>query len=238
MTALSRISKSIAVVSGITMASSAAFAADLEVTVQNLTAGLYFTPLYVVAHTPDASLFEIGESASTELQEMAEGGSIGSLVALGDSINANAVANPAGGLLAPATSTTATFSNNDGNTVLSVVAMVLPSNDGFAGLDNWEIPTEPGTYTVYLNAYDAGTEANDELRGSGAPGQPGMPVPPPLDPLLGTGGSGVSTQIPNDRVHIHPGNIGDADTTGGASDASNQIHRWLNPVAKVTITVS
>ncbi|GBL05072.1 spondin domain-containing protein [Glaciecola sp. KUL10] len=238
MTTLTRITKSIALASGLAVASSASFAADLEITIQNLTAGIYFTPLAVVAHTPDASLFEIGEEATPELQEMAEGGSLAGLAGIATSINANVVANPAGGLLGPTATTTATLTNDDGNSVLSIVAMILPSNDGFVGLDNWQIPTEAGTYTVYLNAYDAGTEANDELRGGGAPGAPGMPVPPPLDPLLGTGGSGVSSAITNDTVHIHPGNIGDADPTGGASDVANTVHRWLNPVAKVTITVS
>lgn len=238
MTTLSRITPSITLAAGLAMASSSAFAADLELSIQNLTPGMYFTPLLVVAHTPEANLFEVGETATSELQAMAEGGDISGLSSIGESVNANTVANPAGGLLAPSTSTTASFSNDDGNSVLSIVAMMLPTNDGFVGLSNWVIPTEAGTYTVYLNAYDAGTEANDELRGGGASGTPGMPVPPPLDPLLGNGGNGVATSITSDKVHIHPGNIGDNDASGGSSDVSNQIHRWLNPVAKVTITVS
>jgi hypothetical protein len=238
MTTLSRYAKQITAAGCFALVSSATFAADLEVTVQNLTAGTYFTPLLVVAHTPDASLFEVGEIASPEIQAMAEGGNLDGLATIGASINANAIVNPAGGLLGPTASTTASFSNDDGNTVLSIVAMVLPTNDGFVGLDNWQIPSEAGTYTIYLNAYDAGTEANDELRGSGAPGSPGMPVPPPLDPILGTGGSGVSSAITNDKVHIHPGNIGDDSVDSGTSDTVNTIHRWLNPVAKVTITIS
>lgn len=238
MTTLSRISKSVLLGSGLALASASALSANLEVKIQNLTQGMAFTPLLVVAHTPDASLFELGEEASTEIQAMAEGGGLDGLAAIGASINADAVANPAAGLLMPTMSTTATFTNADGNTALSIVAMILPTNDGFVGLDNWVIPTEAGTYTVYLNAYDAGTEANDELRGGGAPGVPGMPVPPPLAPNIGTGGSGVSSAITNDKVHIHPGNIGDDDASGGTSDVNNQIHRWLNPVAKVTVTVS
>jgi hypothetical protein len=238
MTTLTRISKSIGLATSLTLTATSSFAADLEITIQNLTAGIYFTPLAVVAHTPDASLFEIGEIATPELQEMAEGGSLAGLADIANSINANVVANPAEGLLAPTAMTTATLTNDTSNSVLSIVAMVLPSNDGFVGLDNWQIPTETGTYTVYLNAYDAGTEANDELRGSGSPGSPGMPVPPPLDPILGSGGSGVSATITNDKVHIHPGNIGDDDASAGKSDIANTVHRWLNPVAKVTITVS
>ena len=126
----------------------------------------------------------------------------------------------------------------DSNSVLSVVAMILPTNDGFIGLDNWQIPTEAGVYTVYLNAYDAGTEANDELRGSGAPGEAGMPVPPPLQPLLGNGGAGVTVIENNATVHIHRGNLGDADLNGGTSDINNTVQRWLNPIAKLTVTVN
>lgn len=212
-------------------------AADLTVENQNLTHGLYFTPIAAVAHSADASLFEVGETASTELQMMAEGGSLEGIATIGDAIGADVIANPAGGLLAPTMSASADITTADSNVVLSVVAMVLPSNDGFIGLDNWQIPTEAGTYTVYLNAYDAGTEANDELRGSGALGEAGMPVPPPLENMLGTGGTGVAGADINQTVHIHRGNIGDDSLTEGASDVNNAVHRWLNPVAKVTVTV-
>ncbi|MDP5032283.1 MAG: spondin domain-containing protein [Paraglaciecola sp.] len=219
------------------MLSGHAVSADLSIEVQNLTQGIYFTPLAVVAHTPDASLFEVGQTASTEIQMMAEGGSLDGLSTIATAINADVLANPAGGLLAPTMKTSGDLMTADGNTVLSIVAMILPSNDGFVGLDNWAIPTEAGTYTVYLNAYDAGTEANDEIRGSGAPGMPGMPVPPPLEPALGTGGSGMAATDANTTVHIHPGNIGDDNATGGKSDVTNTVHRWLNPIAKVTVTV-
>jgi hypothetical protein len=222
--------------SALVFASSHGFAADVTIKIQNLTQGMYFTPIAAVAHMPDTSLFEVGQEAGLEIQEMAEGGSLAGLTTLATSINADVLAEPTAGPLAPTDSVSGSFMTSDGNTVLSVVAMILPSNDGFIGLDNWTIPTEAGTYTVYLNAYDAGTEANDELVGSGAPGIPGMPAPPFL--TLGTGGSGVTAAISNANVHIHPGNIGDDDATGGTSDVTNSIHRWLNPVAKVTVTVN
>ncbi len=220
------------------LTSHAGMSAELSIEIQNLTQGMYFTPLLVVAHTPEASLFEAGESASVELQAMAEGGSLDGLITIGESVNANALSNPAGGLLSPGESTTGMLNSDAGNTVMSVVGMILPTNDGFVGLDNWTIPEEAGTYTVYLNAYDAGTEANDEIRGSGAPGMAGMPVPPPLDPLLGNGGASVTTEESNQTVHIHRGNVGDASLDGGASDVNSSVHRWLNPVAKVTVTVN
>lgn len=217
-------------------ASHQTFAADVTIEIQNLTQGLYFTPIAAVAHTPDASLFEVGEAASTEIQEMAEGGSLAGLTVVATSISADVLAEPTAGPLGPTEKVSGSFMTAEGNTVLSVVAMILPSNDGFIGLDNWTIPTEAGTYTVFLNAYDAGTEANDELVGGGAPGTPGMPAPPFL--TLGTGGSGLTAAISNSNIHIHPGNIGDDSLTDGVSDVTNTIHRWLNPVAKVTVTVN
>ncbi|MDU0353666.1 spondin domain-containing protein [Paraglaciecola aquimarina] len=222
--------------SALAFGTSQTMAADITVEIQNLTQGLYFTPIATVAHTADTSLFEVGEMASAEIQEMAEGGSLAGLTTVATSINADMLAETAAGPLAPTAKVSGSFMTADTNTTLSIVAMILPSNDGFIGLDNWTIPTEAGTYTVYLNAYDAGTEANDELVGGGAPGVPGMPAPPFL--TLGTGGSGVTSTESNSMIHIHPGNIGDDSLTDGKSDVTNTVHRWLNPVAKVTVTVN
>jgi hypothetical protein len=114
--------------------------------------------------------------------------------------------------------------------------MLLPTNDGFVGLDSAAIPQQKGTYTYVLNGYDAGTEANDELiTGGGAPGAPGIPGAPGMDG--GTGGTGVAGPDANPNVHIHRGNIGDTDPLGGMSDVDSSIHRWLNPVATAVVTV-
>ncbi|GGF68452.1 spondin domain-containing protein [Alteromonas lipolytica] len=229
---------SLLVASGFAAVGSYAQAAELEITVQNLTRGIYFTPILVSAHVPEHHLFSVGQLPGSDIQAMAEGGDISGLAASAMAMNADNAENPAAGLLMPAASTTTMLSTSDGNTALSVVAMMLPTNDGFIGLDAWPIPQEPGTYTIYLNAYDAGTEANDEIRGGGAPGVPGMPVPPPLEDLVGTGGSGVTNVINSGFVHIHPGSLGDDDAAGGHSDINNTVQRWLNPVAMVTVTVS
>ena len=213
-----------------------ASAAQLEVTVTNLTNGIYYTPILLTAHSGDVSLYTLGEAATPQLQAMAEGGDISGLVEVLNGASADVVENPAAGLLAPAMSTTAMMDTADGNTYLSVASMMLPTNDGFMALNSWPIPTEPGTYTVYLNAYDAGTEANDEIvNGGGAAGVAGIPVAP--GGAGGTGGTGVTMDEANPYVHIHRGALGDDDPTGGKSDLDNTVHRWLNPVAKVTVVV-
>lgn len=213
------------------------YAADLSIEIENLTHGITFTPFVVAAHSEGTHLFQSGQAANPEIQAIAEGGAISGAVTLLNSISADVVENPAGGLLGPGTATEAfTLNTADTNTQLSIAAMLLPTNDGFAGLDAWTIPSEAGTYTVFLNAYDAGTEANDEIvNGGGASGVPGIPVAPAGD--AGTGGTGAAGDDTNTNIHIHRGTLGDTDPTGGDSDLDSTIHRWLNPVVKVTVTV-
>lgn len=217
--------------------SSMSMAQELEIKFTNLTQGIHYTPILMSAHKNTMSLFASGTKATPQLQMMAEGGNISGLVGLLDTAKANNVANPAGGLLAPGASTTAMLSTTEGNDRLSIVTMLLPTNDAFAGVGGWKIPTEAGTYTFNVNAYDAGTEANNELvtAGSGAPGALGIPAAPGKN--AGVGGTGVTTEEANKTVHIHRGSLGDDDLTGGKSDLDNTVHRWLNPVARVTVTV-
>lgn len=217
-------------------ASVASQAQELDITVTNLTQGIYYTPILVGAHDGDMSLFKTGEAASMELQMMAEGGNISGLSGLLTAASADIFENPAGGMLAPGMNTTTSLSTADGNMYLSVVSMMLPTNDGFIGLNKWKIPTEAGTYTINLSAYDAGSEANDEIiNGAGAPGAAGIPVAPGGDG--GTSATGVTATETNDKIHIHRGSLGDDNLTGGKSDLDNTVHRWLNPVARVTVVV-
>lgn len=211
-------------------------AQQIDVSISNLTQGMYYTPLLISAHTNDVSLYKLGEIASPELQMMAEGGDISGLSAMLTNANSDVIENPASGLLAPAMTTSTSIATSDGNMYLSITAMMLPTNDGFIGLDSWPIPTEAGTYTFTLNAYDAGTEANDEIiNGGGTPGVAGIPAAPGGNG--GSGASGVTAVEENNKVHVHRGNLGDDDLQAGKSDVDNTVHRWLNPVALVTVTV-
>ncbi len=220
-----------------TLFSGVAMAQDLTIKVSNLTSGMYFTPLLVSAHDVTSRLFMAGSPATASLQAMAEGGNISGLVSDLQGLGADISENPAGGLLAPGASTTLTMTTQAANTRLSLVAMLLPTNDGFVGVNSLLLPTAPGTYHYALNAYDAGTEANDEIvNGGGAPGVAGIPADP--GGRAGTGATGVTTTEANTTVHIHPGNIGDSNASGGSSDVDNRVHRWLNPVAELVITVN
>ncbi len=217
--------------------SSSLFAADIDVKIVNLTKNISFTPLLVTAHSADAQLYAAGQPASASMQMMAEGGNIAGLVTDLTTAGANNVENPAGGLLAPGASTTASLTTDDSNDRLSIVAMMLPTNDGFIGLNNYKIPTTPGVYKVELDAHDAGTEANDEIvNGGGMPNTPGIPAHPGAEEGFATNATGIAG-VAEGYVHIHRGNIGDFDKTGGMSDLDATTDRFINPVAAVIITV-
>ncbi len=221
------------------LSATGAQATDMTVTVTNLTQGVLFTPLLVAAHPPSYDAFEIGTAASASLQAMAEGGDISGLTTDLNAVGADIAAVNAGpqgpGVFAPADFTGAN-ATAAANTQLTVLAMLLPTNDGFLGLDSITIPTAPGTYTYYVNGYDAGTEVNNELlvAGGGVPNTLGMP-----GGSADTGGTvGVTTVEANQNVHIHRGNLGDSMPAGGNSDVNSSVHRWLNPVARVVVTVN
>ena len=220
------------------MLSGSVHAQKVTVTIQNLTHGSHFTPLLVAAHNADTQLYKAGSPASAALQAMAEGGNTSGLKNALDTTGATY--DSASGLLAPGKHFTATLDIDGTNyALLSIVGMILPSNDGFIGVSRWKIPGTPGTYTLSGLAYDAGTEANDELLGldnPGAPGNAGVPAAP--GGSAGAGGTGAAGEDTNKTVHIHRGILGDTNPNGGISDLDSRVHRWLNPVAKITVTVS
>ena len=215
-----------------------AVAAEFTVTVKNLTNGMYFTPLLITAHDGDTRLFETGTPASPALQAVAEGGDISGLAEILGGPDGDTAVDPVGDLLGPGGIVSGIHfdTRRTRHRYLSLVAMILPTNDGFVGLDSLRIPRFPGTYKYYLVGYDAGTEANDErITGGGAPGVPGIPGAPGGDG--GMNGTGVSGDDTNATVHIHRGVVGDTDSEGGISDLDSTIHGWLNPVAEVVIEV-
>lgn len=212
------------------------YAAVVDITITNLTHAIYFTPLLVAAHADTSDIYTVGTAASDALEKLAEGGDFTDITAAlsGASVTSE---NPNGGPLAPGANVNITNMDTTTYDRLSIVSMMLPTNDGFVGLDSWLIPSIAGTYTIYLNAYDAGTETNNELitSGSGVPDVLGIPLDPGSN--SGTGGTGISIVDTNTTVHVHRGAVGDTNATGGESDLNNLVHRWLNPVAKVIITV-
>ena len=235
----------LALAGALALAAPALYAADLTVSVTNLTHGTWFTPMLVAAHPASFKSFTEGAAASAELQSIAEAGDTTGMQATLPTGTVKVV-DPAGGPLKPGgTATSATFAGGAGtaNSQLTILAMLVPTNDGFVALNALDIPTTPGTYTYYLTAYDAGTEANDEkAAAAGGVNQPGMIFPAFLNDATGklasninTAATGFSGATKEGFVHTHRGILGSAH--GGPSALDNTVYRWLNPVARVVLTV-
>ena len=263
--------KIIAVAVGLTM-SSAGFARTITVELSNLTHGMYFTPRLAAAHADGVHLFDLGAVASTGLRTMAETGNPGVLAgelpaeaifAVDLTGTSPTIAAGVPRILGPGGTATITLSDvADADVMFSIAAMLMPTNDAFVGLDSFAVPAGTGTYTILLNAYDAGTEANTELvlpvalrpeadcngvddESSATCGNESyIPFHPDASNSsvfnVGSGGTGVvaATSAELNVIHIHRNVIGDFDGAAGASDLDATFHRWLNPVGQVTITVS
>ncbi len=187
---------------------------QIEVTITNLTPGVYLTPVLVAAHKGDLKLFSAGQAASDELTAIAESGDIAPMTTL---LEANRLVSGTGhteGLLAPGQSATVVISSSKRSNRISLASMMLPTNDGFIGLNSVRVPWY-GSTTYLSPGYDAGTETNDELCVS---------IPGPM-----CGGEGLSLNDDGEGfIHINRGIHGIGDLV--AAD-----HDWRNPVAKITV---
>ena len=201
---------------GIAGAALADDGATYEVTITNVTRGQVFTPILAVAHQPGVALFELGQPASAELEDLAE---MGNTVPLADLLHGNPLVDDiatAGDVLVFGQSVTLTLEAERGRSLISLAAMLVPTNDGFVALNGVRAPRGNKTRTVFARAYDAGTEANDESCNS-IPGPPFVCDPAGLESPDGEG-----------YVHVHAGIHGGGDLDEAERD-------WRNPVARVII---
>lgn len=194
------------------------------VSVTNLTPNQPMSPLAVLTHNSDFMLFEVGQSASVALEQLAEEGSNAELIAFSQS-DENVIQGIAGnGLLFPGNSDEVTISVDvDEEGYLSVASMLVNTNDAFVGETGLSLKDmEVGeSFQMNMNVWDAGTELNDELAST---------IPGPA-----AGGEGFNAdRNDDDVVTFHSGVISSDD--GLASSALDATHRFLNPGARVTIT--
>jgi len=185
-----------------------------KITITNLTRGSLFTPALAVTHKKGVSIFSEGAPASEALAQLAEGGITQaleeSLIATGKVHDS--VTSPVPVLAGQ--SVTLTVATKKRANYLSMASMILPTNDGFIALNGIQGPKRGQTRVVYLPAYDAGSELNDEFCSN---------IPGPH-----CGGEGYSVNDGEGYVHIHAG-------IHGTADLSSADYDWRNPVAKVTI---
>ena len=198
----------------------AAVMQTFTVTVTNLTANQPMSPVILAAHASDAMLWNAGEMASEAIEKMAEGGDTADIAALAvmtSSVNG-------AGLIMPGMSETLTLTLDEADVAsVSLATMLVNTNDAFTGVNSYSIAgmQVDASSSMKFMAYDAGTEANSEAKGT---------MPGPAD-----GGEGFNAARDDvDFVHIHPGVISMYD--GLADSVLDASHRFDNPVLAVTIT--
>ena len=217
-------------------ANQSAHATEYEVTVTNLTNGLHFTPLLLSAHPEDTRFFYTGEPSSPELQALAEGGDTTALAALLESVSATVNVDDA--LLAPGESRTFLISNSDNpaNTQLSIAGMLLPTNDGFVGLNSLTLPVGEAHDTDAITDTDPGNdiEPTDEIEPPGGvePTDDGEGAEPPGDDMQEPEGTddGMAMDPENDPELVDDANPdGDTEADDTETDDANADDAPLTP---------
>ena len=165
----------------------------------------------------------IGEAASAGLELLAEGGDNSGLL---DEVEGRSELSGEGPV-GPGASDTLELeldSDDTGGALLTVITMLVNTNDAFTGLNAIDLSgmAVGDSVTRMGIAYDAGTEANSEAAGT---------LPGPVD---GGEGFNAARDDLNDQVTMHGGVVTRDD--GLSSSALDQSHRFDNPVVRFTIT--
>lgn len=187
-----------------------------EVTIQNVTAGISFTPFLLATHNSKVSLFELGMPASEAIGRVAEGGDTSVLQAeLEASGNVYETANSMD-LLGPGESVSLTIDARGGKNKLSLVSMLLPTNDNFVAVQGVSLPVSPNeTTSVMAMAYDAGTETNSEECVF-------IPGPTCGGEAFSDTDSGEGYVYPSAGIH-------------GEGDIARSVYNWQGAVALISI---
>ena len=192
-----------------------------RVKITNLTPGQAFTPFLLATHSMDVNMYLPGTQASDQLRAIAEMGDTSGMKMMLEGMKGMGVMDVVaqGHMLnTPGVTTEFMISGMYGYR-LSLVGMLLPTNDGFVGA-NMMLPMEGGMMG-YAYAYDAGTEMNDELCSS-------IPNPGWNDMECDAHGPGEAIGMGEGAIVIHSGIHGHGDFM--------PMHRdWKNPVARITI---
>lgn len=194
-------------------AAAAPATAGWRVSITNLTpAGSQpFTPPLLAVHSRATRVWRAGAKASRGVALVAEDGSTSVLeTALGDDRSVRQVL-VGDDFIAPGATRRYTVRTRGAFDRLSVVTMLVNTNDGFTGLDSLRLRDRARTVRAF--AYDAGSERNNESVDF---------VPGPCC------GSHDARDPESEPIRRHPGIAG-----GGGIDPAR--YGWQGPVARISI---
>ncbi len=189
-----------------------------EITLENLTpatgqgASQPFAPAVLATHSKKHVIFKKGRYASDALAQIAEDAVSGPLL---DSLAASrhVYASMAGdSVVLPGDQTSFMIDADKDAKRLSLVFMLVNTNDAFGGLNSVRLPKR-GQKSFMVRAWDAGTEQNTELTSD-------IPGPCCGSPMMG--------MDEHRRVRRHRGITGEGDL-------DPEIYGWDSRVARVTV---
>jgi len=200
---------------------SAATERQYQITVENLTDGQPISPPFIAAHTRRADYWSTGTIANHAVAAIAEDANNGPAIELGELIPQvkTAVTGVEDGATGPApigpkASQTYTVTVNGYAGRLTLLAMLVNTNDAFTGLDSLRLPRRVGhSRTRYRVAYDAGSEKNNESA---------KYIPGPV------GGNPFVRDPEGNVIREHPG-------VKGGADLNPEDHSVDGKVAKITV---
>ncbi len=189
-----------------------------KVMVTNLTHAQTFTPIVAATHLAEMDVFKPGETASLPLEVLAEGGNTMPLVEMLEA-SPRVLMVKTTGPVPPGHTMTFMIRGGKKFTRLSLVAMLVPTNDAFVGLNSAMLRHNKKFTMTPAYAFDAGTEINDEF----CDNIPGGGV------CEGENGEGFNEMREEEgSIRIHRG-------IHGIGDLDEEVYDWRNPVAMVMI---
>jgi hypothetical protein len=185
-----------------------------RVTVTNLTrpGSQPLSPPLFVVHSSRADVWSVGDIATHPLAAIAEdANNAPAESALADLRGVRDVFTGAGGPIGPGMSRTYTVETRGHFNRLSVVTMLVNTNDAFTGLDSFR-PRGHGA-TIMAQAYDAGSELNNEDADF-------IPGPCCNNPFV--------RDPEGELIRMHPG-------ITGVGDLNPAVYGWTGPVARIRV---
>ena len=198
-----------------------------EIQMVNLTNNQPLSPVALIAHTSGYSAFNDGEVASLALETLAEGGDNAPLIVEAEQADEYITHATTTGPIGPKSTGTLNIQvpNGDAEDLrLTMVSMLVNTNDAFTGLDEADISSIEAGATMTLTGFtwDSGTELNTEASGT---------MPGPADGGIGFEATRDDTI---NLVRFHAGVVTADD--GLTSSVLDESHRFLNPTSRIIIT--
>ncbi len=200
--------------------STGASSRSYDITVVNLSSNQPLSPIAAIMHGPGYQGMTLGSPASLGLEQLAESGDHSAFIL--EAKASGAVSDTVSGtnVITPGAQTTLTLTGDE--QLFTLVSMLVNTNDAIAAVNviHLDQMAKNETMTLFVRAYDAGTEGNSETAGE---------VPGPA----GNGEGFNSARNDRNVVSLHPGVISQDD--GLPASALDQSHRFDQPVAKILI---